>query len=347
MQVEKIEDLELKPSTFVKFTELGNITEVQYNTHKNHKCNIVRLDKDHLMVVGTAEVKEVVHYESREDDKKSVARSLKKLRDLINCNVTNVDNVIWFTLTYKENMQDPEKLYIDFKNFNKRFKYYEEQKGIDSHEYIICAEPQGRGAWHIHGLFIWQCKAPYIPHDDFWRLWSKKGYEYRNVDGIGYDFVNIKSLKDCDNVGAYLTAYLGDMSLEEYQLANPFSRWQGDVKTCNVRTKSGKVEKKILKGARLKYYPAGFRMFRCSRGVKRPQSETITFENAQKKVRTALLTFKKSVKITDTNGYNTRITTYYYNKALFIKKRKRTISIILFSLLLSREFKEKGDLHNE
>lgn len=340
MNVTQIDTLYISPETYVKLTEMGNISEIQHNTHKNTKCNIQRLNKETLMVVSTGEVRQVVHYEDRIDDMKSIARSLKKLRDIINCNVTDVKNCIWFTLTYKENMQDPERLYDDFRKFNMRVKYYEKQRNIPYHEYIICAEPQGRGAWHVHGLFIYPCKAPFIPHNDFWGLWSKAGFEYRNIDGNGYDYVNIKSLKDVDNVGAYLTAYLGDMELSEYQQAKPNNHWQGEIIEKEVTENGKKVKKKFLKGARLPFYPAGFRIFRCSRGIKRPQVSEVTYECAIKKVKAATLTFKKSVEIVDDNGYNTKITTFYYNKAIYAKRIKRINLIILFFNLMSRGFEK-------
>ena len=343
VEIEKIETLNISDDTFVKISEMGNITEIQHNTHRNQRWNIQRIDKNHLLVVSTGEVRDIVHYEERIDDMKSVSKSLKKLRDLINCNVTNIENVIWFTLTYRENMTDPKKLYTDFKKFNMRLKTWEDNNGIPYHEYIICAEPQGRGAWHIHGLLIFNDKAPFIPHDTFWRIWSKDGFNQRSVDGVGYDFVNIKSLNNCDNVGAYLTAYLGDMSLEEYKKAKPKGHWQGEIKDCSVRENGKKVIKKILKGARLHFYPAGFRIFRCSRGVKRPKVNLVTLKKAKEKVRLALLTFRKSVNIKDENGYQTTITTFYYNTALYKKYKKRINSIIIFLKLLSSKYRKIGD----
>lgn len=340
MKIEKIENLIIPQNSFVKFTQMGNITEIQHNTHRNSKSNIQRLSKDELLVIATGEVRQVIHYEDRTDDMKSVARSLKNLRDLINCNITDVSRAIWFTLTYRDNMTDPNKLYTDFKKFNMRLKYWEQQNGIPFHDYIICAEPQGRGAWHIHGLLLYPEKAPYIPHDIFWRLWSKQGFKQREIDGKGYDYVYINSLKDVDNIGAYLTAYLGDMSLEEYKTVKPNGHWQGMVKEIDVVDHGKSVKKKYLKGARLHFYPAGFRLYRCSRGVNRPTSELIPYSEAKQKVSAVTLTFKKSVKVTDTNGYTTTLTTFYYNRAVYDKKMKRINSIIIFVQILSRGFEE-------
>lgn len=57
------------------------------------------------------------------------------------------------------------------------------------------------GAWHLHIIYIFEKKRPYIPKSDFEKLW-----------GLG--FVNIKNLKGIDNLGMYLSAYLSNMKLE-------------------------------------------------------------------------------------------------------------------------------------
>ena len=65
-------------------------------------------------------------------------------------------------------------------------------------------EPQGRGAWHAHLVMIFDDKAPYIDNKFMADTW-------------GHGFTTTKKLEDVDNVGAYLTAYLGDMDMLEFQ----------------------------------------------------------------------------------------------------------------------------------
>ena len=43
-----------------------------------------------------------------------------RLRDLLNTNIADPSHCRWVTLTYKENMTDPKRLYTDFDKFNKR-----------------------------------------------------------------------------------------------------------------------------------------------------------------------------------------------------------------------------------
>ena len=161
-------------------------------------------------------------------------------------------------------------------------------------------EPQGRGAWHCHLIYIFNdlVKAPYISNKDLSDLW-------------GYGFVKINKLDDVDNVGAYLTAYLGDMDIKNCS----HDEIVGNVlKEVEIEENGVKKTKQYIKGARLKYYPAKFNMFRCSRGVKRPVEIFMSQEDAEKKVSAATLTYQKTVKLTDVeNNYETVIDTRYYN----------------------------------
>ena len=172
-------------------------------------------------------------------------------------------------------------------------------------------EPQGRGAWHAHLLYIWQDqKAPYIPNDTFRELW-------------GHGFVKIKKLADVDNVGAYLTAYLGDMSLDEYAKADPrvYGRSYKPKKREVIDENGNKVSKYFVKGARLNLYPANFNMIRTSKGIKRPIETMMTQAEAQKKVSAATKTFQSAIKLTDVeNEFETIIVKEQYNA---IRKKRQ------------------------
>ncbi len=162
----KLDNFEgVKPYELVTVTMCENVTEVKYNRRGGHACFIRRLDKDHYCDTRTGEVFKVKHKDRRSQDPKSVRASMTHLRQIINANTVTPRNCKWVTLTYSENMTDPERLYIDFKNFMKRFRYI-----YGECEYIIAIEPQGRGAWHGHALFILR-RSPFPlmgekkPHD--------------------------------------------------------------------------------------------------------------------------------------------------------------------------------------
>ena len=290
------------PNLMVKVTEMGNVVEIQYMSHRNTKQTIQMLEGgEQFVICSTGEIKDVEHHKTRKDNRKGLYRTFANARAVINANVTDVSKVRWCTLTYAENMTDPKRLYTDFEKFNKRFQYYCNQKGYSKPEYIVMMEPQGRGAWHAHLLYIWQdMKAPYIPNDVFRNLWR-------------HGFVRIKKLDNVDNVGAYLTAYLGDMEINEMDATKVSGK---KCKVVEVEDENGKkVSKAIIKGGRLDLYPANFNMLRCSRGVKRPVEEMMCQDQASKKVLGATKTFESAVKLTDIeNDFETVIIREQYNK---------------------------------
>ncbi len=154
-------------------------------------------------------------------------------------------------------MQDPNRLYQDFRKFNQRFQYYLKTHDLPKYEYISAVEPQARGAWHIHIVLIFDSeKAPFISNTVLEDLW-----------GLG--FVKIKSLQNVDNIGLYLSAYLGDMELAD-ALSNNLLR-SGKLKTFEQVNEDGTTQSKaVIKGARLRLYPPGIKLFRHSRGIKYP-----------------------------------------------------------------------------
>ena len=176
----------------------------------------------------------------------------------------------------------------------------EKKRGCPSAESIIAAEPQGRGAWHLHCLFLFPGKAPYIANADMAKLW-------------GQGFTKTKSLKGVDNPGLYLTAYLGDLELTETISAETYSAGR----LAETEDGQGEKQKKpIIKGARLYMYPSGFNLYRCSRGVKRPKVQRMSEREAQKIVEGAPLTYEKTIAVTDGAGETVNVINYrQYNRA--------------------------------
>lgn len=254
MKVSKLPE-PIKPldDSIVKVTAMGNVFEVSHICYSKSFCSIKKLDSDTYIDLSTGEVKDFNHNESRADDKNSVRTSLSKLRNYINTNVVDVSKCLWVTLTYAENMTDTNKLYTDFDKFNKRLKYH-----LNAHyEYIVAMEPQGRGAWHAHLLLIFDDKAPFVKNEWLRNLW-------------GHGFVRVQALKNADNIGAYLTAYLADMELDEADKSGLYSNGAKTRLVETVDENGNKISKAVIKGARLALYPPNFNLFRCSRGIKKP-----------------------------------------------------------------------------
>lgn len=272
---------------------MGNIVEVQYMTRRNNRQTIQMLPGgEELLIIGTGEIRQVEHHTTRKDNRKGLYKTFANARAIINANITDVSKVRWCTLTYRENMRDTDKLYKDFQQFNQRFQYYCKKHNYSNPEYIVMMEPQGRGAWHAHLLYIWQdCKAPYIPNEDLSKLW-------------GHGFVKIKKLDNVDNVGAYLTAYLGDMEISDLERSEVAEDFQGGhCKIVDVDEDGKKVKKAIIKGARLDLYPANFNMLRYSRGCKKPTVEMMTQSEANKKVSAATKTFESAIRLSDSETH--------------------------------------------
>lgn len=111
-----------------------------------------------------------------------------------------------------------------------------------SFEYIYTKEQQERGAWHMHCVLFFPDVAPYMPN-------TPEDHPVR--DAWGHGFVNVRAFSgDVNNLGNYLCAYLTD------------------------------DRESSKKGARLMNYASGVRLYNCSRGIKRPVSYEITFEDA-------------------------------------------------------------------
>ena len=281
-------------NSWTKVKVCGNIISTTNYRNLKRSCDVIKVDKDNYLIksemvnfkTGELLLHQYEHTNNRFEGYKSLLNTFAKLRDLINCNITDVKNVHWCTLTYAQNMQDLKKLQHDFKNFWDRFKDYCILHDYSIPEYINAVEPQERGAWHIHLLIIWSNEAPFIEHDIFWKLWSPKGFK-RNED-----FVKIQSLyvdgKAIDNVGAYLTTYLTDTFSEN--------------------------DHKREKYNRLKLYPTGMNVYRTSKNIKRPEVEYMSEKFARKKVSSAKLTFEKRVTLEDKEtGYNNELIYRYYN----------------------------------
>lgn len=309
MKIEKLQK-NVRPHTegLVRLKEMGNILEVR-SMSRTPTMPIKKLDKDYFVELGTGEVKEFKHTERRTDNLTSVAQSLKHMREYINTNVIDPRKALFITLTYAENMSDGQRLYDDFRKFNMRLAYYTRKNELPPYEYIVAIEPQARGSLHAHLLLIFQKKAPFIPNAELAKIW-------------GRGFVKIKALKNVDNIGAYLSAYLGDMELGETLTAKASGKGFKVVESTDT---DGKHQTKaIVKGARLKLYPKGFRVFRKSRGIVPPKITDCTNAEAMQKNGDAALTYEKTIKIVDDGGKTCNVINYrHYNK-----KRKQTRGVL-------------------
>lgn len=276
MRVEKLDRVQLfLPRDLVRVTQSGNILDVTYTEHRNNEPTVQLLGDGKMIILSTGEIREIEHGENRSSFKNSLFGTFRKIRNLVNANVTDAQYCRWVTLTYAENMQDTKRLMKDFDKFRKRFLRYCVKHDIPIPEYIAVPEPQARGAWHLHIVYIWTTsKAPFIENSVLRKLW-------------GNGFVSVKALADVDNIGAYLCAYLGDLETD------------ADAGTEKViHSEDGKpIKKNIIKGGRLHLYPANFNMIRHSQGIKKPLVYDCKYEDIKEKVSSGKETYSSAVRL--------------------------------------------------
>jgi hypothetical protein len=276
---------EIHNEKLVKLTDMGHIKEIMSLDKPCFSPNITKIDKDLYMINNTGEVLEYKHTENRKQNVDNLRRTFKKIRNIINYNFGGRCNELAFTLTYKENMTDNQRLYNDFKKFFMRLRY---RYGNDI-DYFNVVEPQGRGAWHCHVLLRFNAlERIYIPNDEISKLW-------------GAGFVTVKAIKkDVDNLGAYLSAYLGDIELTEENRQVISDCCPGGLKEFELKTVEVDGEqKRFIKGGRLHLYPTGMNIYRKSRGMKEPSSTYMTYSEAKKIVGSSTPNYNSMVVILD------------------------------------------------
>jgi hypothetical protein len=309
MIIEKIDNVSLPDDAIVKVKLCGNIAEVKYTQSANAIPRIKKIDKDRYVVLATGEVRDFKHNQTRKDDLLSVKESLERLKDYLNTNVTNVRNCRFLTLTYKEEMTDPNRLYADFKAFNRKCR-----KRFGHYEYIVSAEPQrprtqdGLGVWHLHCVFIFAKKAPFMENETVSEIW-------------GNGFVNIRAIRNVTDVGRYLTAYLADMPVDDIGKI-PAEIKANQIKNVEIKEGDRVVNKAILKGFRLIYYPTNFNLYRISKGVRKPSTMRMTSIEADTMLSDWAMTYQTTYKIVDADrGFDNIVSTMHFNKLLGYKEK--------------------------
>lgn len=302
MKYKKLDDLtDIKKDNRIKTTvkDMGNVVSVRYVSRVSKKTIRVLPGREQYIRLKDGSVHDIKHAETRKDNIKSVRETIGRLREIINTNCTDANKIRWLTLTYAENMTDPKRLAADFKKFIRKIR-----DDYPSIEYIAVAEPQGRGAWHMHVILIFPHRAPFIDNSDVQKkYWSDNGFtKTKAVD------------KNCDNLGAYFSAYLADMKVEDMP-----ENAVVDEPVVVERVVDGE-KKSIIKGGRLHMYPAGFNFYRCSRGIKRPEPKKMTLAQADEYVKGFTEVYSTAYVLEDEeSGFNFIVYDRQYNK-----KRKPT-----------------------
>ncbi|HAM88583.1 MAG: hypothetical protein US83_C0011G0046 [Candidatus Falkowbacteria bacterium GW2011_GWC2_38_22] len=114
----------------------------------------------------------------------SLCRTKTEIRRLVNAN-TNLNKFL--TLTFAENITDIKYTNYIFNQFIKRLTYH-----YDNVEYLAVPEFQKRGAVHYHLI----CNLPFVEAKKLENIWS-------------HGFIKIKKMSEINNIGVYMSKYLG------------------------------------------------------------------------------------------------------------------------------------------
>jgi hypothetical protein len=240
LQVEKRDRVEIPDNALVKTIVQGKRhREVIWLAKPSKGGCIKKISADEFVDLRTGEVREFEKNEKK--TRENLRETFNNLKALIRTNfdADNEHRQLFITLTYKENMTDYKRLYDDFVKWIKKLKYHLKGHTLD---YIAVAEPQGRGAWHMHVM---------LKSDRMLFLDNKTV----TAPMWGHGATDTQRLKS-DDVGRYYVAYFTDLFGE-----------------------FGHTARK--KGGRLHLYPVGMKFYRCSRGIKRPEDVAETYGDAK------------------------------------------------------------------
>ena len=297
---------------------------------KRGRNNIKILNANEYIDLATGEIKQIKHTENRSESYESIRRTMVRILEVINTNITEPKKTMWVTLTYSQPdgvpMTDTKRLYNDYEKYWQRFLYYTQRMGYWQEikpEYIAIAEPQGTGSWHIHAFIIWNRSIPFIANDEntFQYIGRERLSAELTMSEIWQQgFTKTKQVRDTTNPGAYFTAYLADMPQDELDALPPERKNQVVYTATELQEKEftdeqgNKKKKKFVKGARLVFYPPKFNIIRTSRGIKEPDVYHTSLEKAKEQVQSASLTYSSGYEITDESGnVVNRIFKAYYN----------------------------------
>ena len=177
---------------YKKIVYSGDVVEVyEYEKGYLKGYELTRTEKRHNGRLRGGKSK---NYE--EHRKQVLQRAKKDLRRLINANVGQYGKEYiakFLTLTFKENVKDLDKANYEFKKFIQRLNYYCFGVKKNKLKYTCVVEFQERGAIHYHVIIY---NMPYIKANDIANVW-------------GNGFIKINKIDDVNNVGAYVSEYLG------------------------------------------------------------------------------------------------------------------------------------------
>ena len=294
-------------SDVVTVTRMGHITEIQYMQKMNRSATIKKLSKDEYCDLATGEIKEFKHMEVRTDSYNSLRQTFKKLRYLINNNFRGRKNELFVTLTFKPDETGWRPMVGDNKYLSKCFTAFnrklQAKYGVENVQFIRVLEPHADGHAHYHVLLRFDgYNSIYISNGELAEMWGK-------------GHVTVHSLKNVDNIGAYVSAYLTDVEFNEKTDAGTVFKAMQEDRRLEIKKVDGE-EKKFIKGGRLHMYPSGKQIYNKSKDMSMPERERMTYKKAKKIVGSAEPHYSKKYEIESEDFTNTVIFQQYNSERL-------------------------------
>lgn len=292
----EFENYRISDNEIVTLTKMNHVSEIQYLEKMNVRQIIKKLSKHEYLNLDTGEIKEFEKTDFRYQNTSSLYKTFKKLRYLINNNFNGSKNELFVTLTYggddRPFLKDTKRIYKDFTAMNRRLK-----NKYGSVDFVRVLEPHADGHAHLHVLFRFNdFENIYISNDDFFNMWRM-------------GFVTIHSLKNVDNIGAYVSAYLADIELTD--------KTAFDLVDDNQRQEVVEKEgKKYIKGGRLKYYPVNTQIYNKSKGIVEPERIKMSYKKAKKIAGAGTPTYEKTLLIEKDDFSNTIKFEHFNSKRL-------------------------------
>lgn len=171
--------------------DYGGISKVYWRRVKQYGSFIDLLTYDKATIShktkGRVSFAKTLKTEKRED---SVNRTKQNVFRLVHSNVGKWGDyrAVFFTLTFKKNITDPQEANKLFRLFIMRLNH----KLGTKLEYVAIIEFQVRGAVHYHGIFF---NLPWIDKFIFEKTW-------------GYGFTNMQTFRVEKAISSYLTKYI-------------------------------------------------------------------------------------------------------------------------------------------
>jgi hypothetical protein len=160
-----------------------------------------------------------------EHRKQVLQRAKRDLRRLINANHGQYGKEFtskFLTLTFGDNITDIDSANYEFEKFIKRLNYHCFGTKKANLKYNVAVEFQDRGAIHYHVIIY---NMPYVKANDIANVW-------------GNGFIKINKIDNVDNVGAYVTEYMGkDIDDERLQGKKSYFSSRGLFKPIEITDK--------------------------------------------------------------------------------------------------------------